>query len=111
MEKQQMLTKLAAAERVQMENTLKSFEQLPPPQRQQCIRNYAKFAGMTVAERAQFLKNAESWSKMSPAERQTWRDLVAQVPIWPPLPSSVPPYLIPHAPPKVPRANIATNFK
>ena len=37
-------------------------------------------------EQAEFLKNAERWSQMSPAERQAWRDLVANVPQWPPLP-------------------------
>jgi hypothetical protein len=69
-----------------MEKTLQTFAQLPPQQRIRCLRNYAKFAGMSAAERAEFLKNAEHWSQMSPKERQTWRDLVAQVPVWPPLP-------------------------
>ncbi len=110
-EKQQTLQTLSAAERAQMERTLQSFERLPPQQRQQCVRNYAKFAGMSVAERADFLKNAESWSKMSPQERQTWRDLVTHVPLWPPLPQAiVPPNLIPHATPKIPRASVATNL-
>lgn len=105
-EKQQTLNTLSAAERGQMEKTLKSFEQLPPQQRFQCLRNYAKFAGMAPGERAEFLKNAESWSKLTPKERQAWRDLVAQVPMWPPLP------IMPPAPPAlVPRPNVATNFK
>jgi hypothetical protein len=64
---------------------------------------------MNGAERAEFLKNAESWSKMSPRERQTWRDLVSHVPLWPPAPPPVMPPL-PHAPPKIPRANMATNW-
>lgn len=112
-EKRQTLATLSESERVQMEKTLKSFEQLPPQQRFQCIRNYAKFAGMGAAERAEFLKNAESWSKLPPQERQTWRDLVAQVPIWPPTPSPTapPPNLIPHVAPKMPRPNVVTNFK
>jgi hypothetical protein len=91
-----------------MEKTLQSFEQLPPPQRRQCVHNYAKFAGMSATERAEFLKNAESWSKMSPAERQTWRDLVTHVPLWPPAPPLVMPPL-PPAMPKIPRASVATN--
>jgi len=34
---------------------------------------------------------------MSPKERQTWRDLVTQVPEWPPLP----PALMPPMPPQL----------
>jgi len=111
-EKQQMLGTLSAAERVQMEKTLRSFEQLPAAQRSQCIRNYARFAGMSAAERAEFLKNAENWSRLTPKDRQTWRDLVTQVPAWPPMPTTMKfPPLPPHAPPALPRANVATNFK
>ena len=106
-EKQQTLGTLSEAERAQMDKTLKTFEQLPAQQRIRCIRNYAKFAGMSGAERSEFLKNAENWSKMSPSERQTWRDLVTHVPLLPPSPSLQPP--MPHALPKVPRANMATN--
>jgi hypothetical protein len=72
-----------------MEKTLQSFEQMPPQQQAQCVNNYAKFAGMSTAERAEFLKNAERWSQMSPGERQTWRDLVQNVPEWPPLPAAI----------------------
>lgn len=109
-EKQQTLNTLSAAEREAMEKTLKSFEQLPPQQRVQCIRNYAKFAGMNAAERKEFLKNAEKWSKMSPKERESWRDLVARVPIMPPVPTPpVPSSIYPHVPPKRSHANVATN--
>lgn len=110
MEKQQTLNTLSAAEREAMEKTLKSFEQLPPQQRAQCIRNYAKFAGMNAAERKDFLKNAEKWSKMSPKERQAWRDLVARVPIMPPAPTpQVPKSIYPTLPQKRTHANVATN--
>jgi hypothetical protein len=107
-EKQQTLGTLSEAERAQMEKTLQSFEQLPPPQRRECVRNYAKFAGMSGPERAEFLKNAESWAKMSPTERQTWRDLVTHVPLWPPAPALLPPPAPPAAP-KIPHASMATN--
>jgi hypothetical protein len=83
-EKKKMLGTLSVAEQAQMEKTLQVFEQLPSQQRELCERNYAKFTGLSSDERAEFLKNAENWSKMSPAERQTWRDLVAQVSMWPP---------------------------
>jgi hypothetical protein len=110
-EKRQTLNTLSTAERAQMEKTLQSFEKLPPRQRLTCVRNYAKFAGMSGVERAEFLKNAESWSKMSPAERQTWRDLVENVPLWPPMPPPmIPANLIPHITSKIPRPNVATNL-
>jgi hypothetical protein len=110
-EKEELLGTLSAEERAQMDKTLKTFDQLPPQQRLLCVRNYAKFAGMNEAERAEFLKNADQWSKMSPEERQTWRDLVAHVPLWPPLP--MPPPMPPPLPPLPPKAgfvpHIATN--
>jgi hypothetical protein len=108
-EKQHLLGMLSATERAQMEKTLQTFDQLPVQQRTQCIRNYAKFAGMSGAERAEFLKNAESWSKMSPQERQAWRDLVANVPLWPPAPAAIPPPLPPRLPPSGVKPHMATN--
>jgi hypothetical protein len=108
-EKQKTLNTLSDAERVQMEKTLQSFDKLPPAQRLQCIRAFTQFAGMSLAERAEFLKNAERWSQLPPKERQAWRDLVAQVPLWPPLPRPsimppMPPHLTPHS-----RPTVATN--
>ena len=85
-EKQQTLKTLSATERAQMETTLAAFGKLTPQQRLQCIRAFTKFAELSPADRREFLKNAERWAQMSPKERQTWRDLVARVPIWPPLP-------------------------
>jgi hypothetical protein len=89
-EKQEALQTLSETERAQMEKTLQTFNALPPAQRAQCIRAFAEFAGMSPAERAEFLKNAQRWSQMTPRERQAWRDLVAQVPLWPPLPPRPP---------------------
>ncbi len=106
-EKKQVLSSLSQTERTQMEKTLHTFDQLPPSQRALCVRNYAKFAGMSGSERAEFLKNAESWSKMSPQERQTWRDLVEHAPLWPPVPEILPP--MPPVPLKISRAGMATN--
>jgi hypothetical protein len=107
-EEQQLLGTLSETEQAQMEKTLKTFGQLPAQQRSLCIRNYAKFAGMTSTERAEFLKNSESWSKMSPEERRTWRDLVANIPLWPPIPTAMPP-LPPQPTPRAPKASMATN--
>ena len=108
-EKQKTLNTLSAAERAQMEKTLLTFGKLPPMQRVRCIRAFAEFAKMSPADRADFLKNAQRWSQLSPKERQTWRDLVAQVPEWPPLPSAlIPPPLPPRMPPR-PHLLVATN--
>jgi hypothetical protein len=85
-EKQETLNTLSDAEREQMGQTLQAFDNLPAWQRTECIRAFAKFASMNAGEKQEFLKNAERWSQMSPAERQTWRDLVANVPQWPPMP-------------------------
>ncbi len=85
-EKKTALNTLSETERRQMEKTLKSFEKMPGDQRAECVNAFAKFASMTATEQAEFLKNAEHWSAMSPAERQARRDLVFNVPQWPPLP-------------------------
>ena len=108
-EKSQTLNTLSDAERAAMAQTLAAFEKLPAKQRLQCTRNYAKFTGMSGPERAEFLKNAERWSQMSPKERQSWRDLVAHVPMMPPMPpANVPADLMPHPTPKPTRA-VVTN--
>ncbi len=99
-EKQKTLNTLSDAERAQMEKTLQSFDQLPLAQRRECVHAFTQFAGMSPADRAEFLKNAERWSQLPPKERQAWRDLVAQVPLWPPLPTAL---IMPPKPPPVPR--------
>jgi hypothetical protein len=88
-EKQETLNTLSDAEREQMKKTLQAFDNLPAWQRAECVRSYAKFASMNAVEKQEFLKNAERWSQMSPEERQAWRDLVVNVPQWPPLPPGI----------------------
>ena len=108
-EKQKTLNTLSDAERRQMAKTLQAFDQLPAAQRRECVRAFSKFAVMTPQARAEFLKNAERWSQMSPKDRQVWRDLVATVPQWPPLPESL---IMPPMPmPMTPRLHpgVATN--
>jgi hypothetical protein len=110
-EKQKALGTLSDVEREQMEKTLRSFEKLPAGQRMESVHAFAKFAGMSASERSEFLKNAQRWSQMSPAERQAWRDLVANVPEWPPLP---PGFIAPPPPPPLPpgfHPMVATNSK
>jgi hypothetical protein len=99
-EKQKALGELTPTECKQMAVTLQTFASLPARQRSQCIHAFDKFTDMSRQERAEFLKNAQRWSKMSPPERQAWRDLVAHVPQWPPLPTAaitppLPPGIIP----------------
>jgi hypothetical protein len=85
-EQKQVLSKYSEAERRQMEQTLRAFENLPFGKRRECVRSFEKFANLTLAERQQFLKNAERWQQMSPAERAAWRNLVNTATDWPPLP-------------------------
>lgn len=85
-EKQSALNTLSEAERNQMEKTLQAFAKLPPAQRDECVGAFARFASMTTPDKAEFLKNADRWAAMTPSERQAWRDLVINVPNWPPLP-------------------------
>ncbi|MGO8765447.1 MAG: DUF3106 domain-containing protein [Limisphaerales bacterium] len=85
-EKSETLNLLSDAERAEMEKTLQAFSTLSPDQRLECIRAFNEFAGMSARERTEFLKNAQRWSQLSPRERQAWRDLVTDVPKWPPLP-------------------------
>jgi hypothetical protein len=105
-EKEKTLNTLSETERHQMETTLQAFEKMPPTQRAECVNAFARFASMTATDQAEFLKNAERWSAMSPAERQAWRDLVENVPQWPPLP----PGMV-TSPPQPPNAHpaMATN--
>ncbi|MGH7939508.1 MAG: DUF3106 domain-containing protein [Limisphaerales bacterium] len=100
MEKQKALGRLTDAERKQIEATLQTFGKLSPRQRAQCIHAFGRFASMSPGERAEFLKNARRWSRMTPSQRQAWRDLVAHVPQWPPLPTAaiMPPAIMPPTP-------------
>jgi len=99
-EKTKVLSTLSEPERRQMEETLRTFENLPPAERARCIRSFGKFVSLSLEERRQFLKNAERWQSMTPAERQEWRNLVSQVPLWPPEPPD--PTFPPPLPPLVP---------
>jgi predicted Fe-S protein YdhL (DUF1289 family) len=101
-EQQKALASVSAAERAQIDETLRAFRDLPREQRGQCIRSFAKFAGMGAAERQQFLQNAERWGEMSPTERQAWRDLVRKLPLTPPLPPGLTTSLLPPLPPARP---------
>jgi len=105
-EKQAALNTLSEPERRQMQKTLQTFDKMPSAQRTECVNAFAKFSSMSASEKTEFLKNAERWSAMSPAERQAWRDLVVNVPQWPPLPIG---WTIPTAPTPDAHTVTATN--
>jgi predicted Fe-S protein YdhL (DUF1289 family) len=75
---------MSAAERLQMEQALQAYDNLPPGLRRQCVESFSKFAAMTPEEQNQFLQNAEKWDSMTPSERQLWRKLVNELPPSPP---------------------------
>jgi hypothetical protein len=106
-EKQQTLNTLSDAERAQMEKTLQAYADLSPDQRLECIRAFNEFADMTPQDRVEFLKNAERWSQLTPRERQAWRDLVEDVPKWPPLPPGA--LIMPMKPQPAAKGSVATN--
>lgn len=106
-EKQQTLNTLSDAERAQMEKTLQAYADLSSDQRIECIRAFNEFADMNPQDRVEFLKNAERWSQMTPKERQAWRDLVEDVPKWPPLPPGA--LITPVKAPPAAEGSVATN--
>ena len=108
-EKQKTLLTLSPTEQAQMEKTLQAFGQLPARQRMECLHAFNQFTGLSREERAEFLQNAGRWAQMSPAERQTWRDLVARVPAWPPVPANLLPPPFPQPPAQKPHPVMATN--
>ena len=89
-QKQKALGALPAADRARMQKAMQIFDQLPEPQKDQCIQAFTKFAGMSPLQRTIFLRNAQRWAQMSPSERKAWGDLVDHVPQWPPMPVAPP---------------------
>lgn len=89
-ERQRTLEALSKAERQQMERVVQSFDQLLPEQRQKSIESLRRFTNLSGDERLQFLRNAERWQAMSPREKETWRNLIDQMP--PPGSPPLPPF-------------------
>ncbi len=90
-EQRQTIDALSDAERRDMEEALRNFNELPPADRQLCIISFGKFATLTPEERNQFLTNARRWDAMTAGERQRWRELVGHLPPMPPEPPDLPP--------------------
>lgn len=80
---------LSPEERELMEKTIAMFKKLPVTARENCVRNFPKFAELTPVERREFLYNAQQWQKMSATDREAWRKIVAKVPKFPPMPPGI----------------------
>jgi hypothetical protein len=106
-EKARILNVLSEGDRRQIEQTLEKFRQLPPPQRAICIKNFEKFASLTIQERNEFLTKAERWKLMTPTQRETWKDLVNRLNLQPPLPPGMTPPGQPPMPPGAASASAA----
>jgi hypothetical protein len=90
-----------------IQQSLHQFRSLAPLQRDQCIRNFTRFAELTPAERRQFLASAQEWQRMAPADRENWRKLVNRMP---PLPVRLGPPLPPRAVASQPLSPDGTNL-
>ena len=93
---------LTAEERDLMQKTIEAFKKLPLAARENCVRNFPKFAELSPAERRQFLYNAQEWQKMPVQDREAWRKLVSKVPKFPPLPPGLGRPPLPPLPPRSP---------
>lgn len=100
---------LSDAERELMQKTIEAFKKLPVAARENCVRNFPKFAELSPAERREFLYNAQQWQKMSAADREAWRKVVSKVPKFPPLPPGVRQPPLPRVGPGLPPQTVQTN--
>ncbi len=85
------LEKMPFPVRREFESRLDKLSQMPPDQKQKCIRFLRAFAEMTPEERARFRGNAERWQDMNLQERSFWTDYIKRLPKTPPLPPGVKP--------------------
>lgn len=95
-EQQSILEKLSNDERARLEKKIAEFEKLPPSERKKCMDSARNFNKLSPEEQTRFLSTAQRWEKMSEDERNTWRNLVKQMPplppgLTPPLPSGAAP--------------------
>lgn len=97
-EQQEILVKLNQAEREKVEKKLAEFEKLSPEDRRKCMDSAHKFNNLTANEQAKFMEAAERWGKMSEEERNTWRNLIKQMPMPPLPPGAKPPGSVPPLP-------------
>lgn len=88
-EQESILQKLNQIERAKVEQKLAEFEKLSPEERKKCMDSARRFNNLSADEQARFLEGAERWKTMSEDERNTWRNLIKQMP---PLPPGVQPY-------------------
>ncbi len=83
-EQQGILDKLNQAERAKVQQRLADYEKLSPDERKKCMDSARRFNNLSADDQARFMATAERWEKMSEDERNTWRNLVKQMPPLPP---------------------------
>ena len=87
-ERQKTLRTLSESEQQEIQRSLEALNRMPPEQRHACIQSFARLAAMNPTEQLLFLQNAARWQAMTPQERETWKNLVLNLP---PLPPDSPP--------------------
>ncbi|MCD6050359.1 MAG: hypothetical protein K0Q55_1762 [Verrucomicrobia bacterium] len=107
-EQHAILEKLNQAERAKVEQRIADYEKLSPDERKRCMDSAKRFNNLSADDQARFIATAERWEKMSEDERNTWRNLVKQMPPLPPgltPPPPLPPGVKPlNLPPSLPSA-------
>jgi hypothetical protein len=88
-EQEKALEHFARGERNEMIATLKAFRALPEDERARCINSFGQFTRMSAEEQAEFLRNVDRWQSMPKEQRETWRELVQNLPPMPPLPDEM----------------------
>ena len=83
-ERQRTLQRLSEKERQEIQRSLEALNRMSPEQRRACIQSFSKLANMSPPEQILFLHSAARWQAMTPEERQTWKNLVHNLPPLPP---------------------------
>ncbi|HEY1170974.1 MAG TPA: DUF3106 domain-containing protein [Verrucomicrobiae bacterium] len=92
-EKKAILEKLNQTERAKVQQRIAEYEKLSPDERKRCMDSARRFTNLSSEDQARFMEGAERWEKMSEDERNTWRNLVKQMPPLPPGLNNRPPAL------------------
>lgn len=83
-ERQKTLQTLSPEEQQEIQRSLEVLNRMPAKQRQACIQSFGKLATMSPPEQILFLHNAARWQAMTREERETWKNLVHNLPPLPP---------------------------
>jgi len=83
-EQSRTLDLLTASERNALAQTIGSFAELDPAERERSLRGLRLFSRMTRDERLAFLHGAERWKSLPDDQKANWRRLVTRLPPLPP---------------------------